>query len=209
VRVRGARALLDGGRVPGRCVRPEPRTFLLTARVYQRLPLLEFGRKCRDSHRKGPPIPESVPSWIAIAALAVAILSLFISLLVALRSRGAGSRGRANARAVYEGPGIEPARVEAIAAQLEGVARRVEAAEQVGRRSITRVGVVRYNPFEDTGSNQSFALAMLDAKDDGFVISSLHSRQQTRLFLKQIAGGKADTTLSKEENEAIRRASEG
>ena len=39
-----------------------------------------------------------------------------------------------------------------------------------------RVGLVRYNPFEDTGGNQSFALAMLDAKGDGWVLSSLHAR---------------------------------
>jgi hypothetical protein len=49
---------------------------------------------------------------------------------------------------------------------------------------------------------------MLDAEGDGFVMSSLHSRQQTRVFLKQLAHGKADTALSKEENEAIRLASE-
>jgi len=67
---------------------------------------------------------------------------------------------------------------------------------------------VRYNPFEDTGSNQSFVLAMLDAAGDGFVLSSLHSRQQTRVFLKQLVNGKADTALSQEENEAIKRASE-
>ncbi len=104
---------------------------------------------------------------------------------------------------------MEPARVDAIAAQLDGVARRLEAEEGAGRRSIRRVGIVRYNPFEDTGSNQSFVLAMLDAQGDGFVLSSLHSRQQTRVFLKQVAGGKAETALSAEENEAIRRASEG
>jgi len=49
---------------------------------------------------------------------------------------------------------------------------------------------------------------MLDAAGDGFVLSSLHSRQQTRVFLKQLVKGKADTALSQEENEAIKRASE-
>jgi hypothetical protein len=75
-------------------------------------------------------------------------------------------------------------------------------------KTIQRVGIVRYNPFEDTGSNQSFVLAMLDPRGDGFVMSSLHSRQQTRVFLKQLANGKADTALSQEEDEAIRRATE-
>lgn len=73
-------------------------------------------------------------------------------------------------------------------------------------RAIQRVGVVRYNPFEDTGSNQSFVLAMLDARGDGFVLSTLHSRQATRMFLKPVSAGKADSAVSAEEAEAIRIA---
>jgi hypothetical protein len=149
-----------------------------------------------------------VPTWIAIAALAVAVLSLLITIVVAARGRGARTRPRPGSGAVYDGPGSEPARVDAIATQLDGVARRLDAEEALGKRSIQRVGIVRYNPFEDTGSNQSFVLAMLDARGDGFVLSSLHSRQQTRVFLKQLVKGAADAALSQEENEAIRRATE-
>ena len=72
--------------------------------------------------------------------------------------------------------------------------------------SLQRVGIVRFNPFEDTGGQQSFAVALLDARGDGFVISSLHSRQATRLYMKQITDGKSDTTLGDEEAEAIRQA---
>ncbi len=72
-----------------------------------------------------------------------------------------------------------------------------------------RLGVVRYNPFQDTGSNQSFVLALLDSKGDGFVLSSLHSRQATRVFLKSLTGGRAEAQLSAEENEAIKRAMSG
>ena len=72
--------------------------------------------------------------------------------------------------------------------------------------AIQRVGVVRYNPFEDTGSNQSFVLAMLDARGDGFVLSSLHSRQTTRVYIKAITAGQADQQLSEEESAALRQA---
>ena len=85
----------------------------------------------------------------------------------------------------------------------------MEAAEGAGTRMIQRVGVVRFNPFPDTGGNQSFAVAMLDARGDGVVLSSLHSRAGTRLYLKQITTGKAETALSEEETEAIRRARGG
>ena len=100
-------------------------------------------------------------------------------------------------------------RIDSLATQMEAVGGRLQAAESQGRRAVQRVGIVRYNPFEDTGSNQSFVLAILDGLGNGFVLSSLHSRQQTRVFLKQISGGKAETALSEEEAEAIRRAGLG
>ena len=69
-----------------------------------------------------------------------------------------------------------------------------------------RVGLVRFNPFEDTGGNQSFALALLDGRGDGFVVSSLHARGGTRLYAKAVAGGTSDANLSDEETEALRQA---
>ena len=73
-------------------------------------------------------------------------------------------------------------------------ARRV--LEAAGRRAIQRVGLVRFNPFEDTGGNQSFALALTDATGNGFVVSSLHSRTGTRVYAKAITGGRSDGALS-------------
>jgi Protein of unknown function (DUF4446) len=78
--------------------------------------------------------------------------------------------------------------------------------EANGRRSIQRVGLVRFNPFEDTGGNQSFALALTDAGGDGFVVSSLHSRTGTRLYAKTVVAGRSDAALSSEEAEALRQA---
>jgi len=109
-------------------------------------------------------------------------------------------------RALGRGSESDAQRIISLETELDAVGGRLQAAEARGERAIQRVGIVRYNPFEDTGSNQSFVLAILDARGDGFVLSSLHSRQQTRVFLKQISSGKAETTLSEEEAEAIRRA---
>ena len=62
-------------------------------------------------------------------------------------------------------------------------------------RAFQRVGLVRFNPFEDTGGNQSFALALLDAEGNGWVLSSLHARTGTRVYAKPITrrpiGGRA------------------
>ena len=75
-------------------------------------------------------------------------------------------------------------------------------------QGIQHIGLVRFNPFEDTGSDQSFALALLDARHDGLVLSSLHGRASTRLFAKSIEGGRATHPLSDEEAAAMRIALE-
>jgi len=77
------------------------------------------------------------------------------------------------------------------------------------RRSLQHIGMVRFNPFDDTGSDQSFAIALLDDRRDGVVISSLHGRTNTRLFAKPVADGSSSHTLSEEESQAIRIAVEG
>jgi hypothetical protein len=90
---------------------------------------------------------------------------------------------------------------------------RIEAMHDVidgrTRRSLQHIGLVRFNPFDDTGSDQSFAIALLDDARDGVVISSLHGRANTRVFAKPVSGGGSGHTLSDEETQAIRIAIEG
>jgi hypothetical protein len=96
--------------------------------------------------------------------------------------------------------------VFAVARGLDEVAARTAILEAAQRRSFQRVGLVRYNPFEETGGNQSFALALLDATGDGWVLSSLHARSGTRIYAKAIKAGRAESGLSAEETAAIRQA---
>lgn len=72
--------------------------------------------------------------------------------------------------------------------------------------SISKVGVVRFNPFKDTGGDQSFAIALLDSKNNGVIISSLYSREGTRVYTKPVAKGISDYHLSEEEKQAIAKA---
>ena len=107
---------------------------------------------------------------------------------------------------------------------LEEVLKKIEATEKESRKifdqvekldkeklfHLQKIGLVRYNPFSDTGGDQSFVLALLDGKDDGLVITSLHSREQTRVFTKPVDKGKeSGYEFSKEEIEAIVRAKKG
>jgi len=77
------------------------------------------------------------------------------------------------------------------------------------RKHIQRIGVVRFNPFSDTGGAQSFTMAILDGNHDGVVMTSLYGRMGNRWYVKQIQRGKGSAIeLSKEEESAIRQAIE-
>ncbi len=97
-------------------------------------------------------------------------------------------------------------KVFAVSRDLDELAVRVATIEGAQRRTFQRVGLVRYNPFEETGGNQSFALALLDGAGDGWVMSSLHARSGTRVYAKAITAGRAETALSEEETAALRKA---
>lgn len=75
---------------------------------------------------------------------------------------------------------------------------------------IQQVALKRFNPFEDTGSDQSFSLALLDKNGNGMVLSSLHGRNGTRIYAKPVKSGAQDTyELSTEEKEVISSALKG
>jgi len=72
--------------------------------------------------------------------------------------------------------------------------------------SIQKVGLIRYNPFSEVGGNQSFSLALLDAQDNGVVITSLYNREGNRVYSKPIEQGQSFYPLSAEEIKAIELA---
>lgn len=99
-------------------------------------------------------------------------------------------------------------KVYGVARDVDELEARAAVLEATQKRALQRVGVVRYNPFEDTGGNQSFAIAILDMHGDGLVLSSLHARQGTRVYAKGVTRGRSDGALSTEEAEALRIAVE-
>lgn len=79
--------------------------------------------------------------------------------------------------------------------------------EQFGLKHIQRVGLFRYNPYQDSGGDQSFTLALLDDKGNGIVLTSLHARSGTRVFAKPIVLGRGTKHhLSEEEERVVERA---
>ena len=145
-------------------------------------------------------------------ALAVVILGLIVIILVLIRRTSRLDRRIALLTAGGDGTSLEATleahidKVYAMAREVDELEVRTAVLERAGEFAFQRLGLVRYNPFEDTGGNQSFALALMDRHGDGFIVSSLHTRAATRVYGKAIAQGKAEGALSAEEAEALRIA---
>jgi hypothetical protein len=83
---------------------------------------------------------------------------------------------------------------------------RVQRLEEGSQDHIQHVGFLRFNPFRDTGGDQSFVIALADARGDGVVISSLHSRDVTRVYAKALGAWESFHPLTDEEQQAISHA---
>jgi len=89
---------------------------------------------------------------------------------------------------------------------LAKISKRQEEQEKILETTIRKVGIVRFNPFKNTGGDQSFAIALLNSSDSGIVISSLYLREGTRIYAKPVEQVKSKYPLSAEEEEAIKKA---
>lgn len=90
--------------------------------------------------------------------------------------------------------------------ELSKVKKHLERFEEDSLNHIQKIGYLRFNPFEEVGGDHSFAVAILDGKDNGLIITGLHTRERTRVYVKNIKGGKAKIGLSKEERKALNQA---
>jgi hypothetical protein len=148
----------------------------------------------------------------AVVTLGIVAIVLLIAVAVLARRVSALDRRLAGLTRGADGKDLEAIldahldKVYAVAREVDEVAARAAVVEAAQRRAFQRIGLVRFNPFEDTGGNQSFALALLDQAGDGFVISSLHARAGTRVYGKAVAKGTSESNLSAEESEALRLA---
>jgi hypothetical protein len=92
---------------------------------------------------------------------------------------------------------------------IDQLINRCDTIEKRQQFHIQKIGLLRFNPFKDTGGDQSFILALLDAKDTGVVITALYSRSGTRWYAKKVAKGKGmEHELSEEETKVIKIAKE-
>jgi uncharacterized protein DUF4446 len=154
-------------------------------------------------------IPAKTLSILVIVALGVAALALLIAVASASR------------RKPKPQPSTLPVQVDdVLRGILEGHARSLQRLEAAVRQlaaedarlgegltgAVQRVALIRYDAFEDVGGRLSFSCALLDARGDGVVMTSINGRQDTRVYAKPVYRGTSDHNLSEEEVEAIREA---
>jgi hypothetical protein len=90
--------------------------------------------------------------------------------------------------------------------QIEKLEKELLRQDKQAEIYVQNIGLVRFNPFDQTGGDHSFSLALLDREKNGFVLTSLHARDRTRVYVKEISSGKCKLELSKEEEKALSQA---
>ncbi|MDO8657531.1 MAG: DUF4446 family protein [Candidatus Levybacteria bacterium] len=90
---------------------------------------------------------------------------------------------------------------------IENLKSQYDKMEKDGLLHIQKIGLLRFNPFKDTGGDQSFILSLIDANNTGVVISGLYSRSGTRWYAKRVISGRGvEHELSDEEKQAVKEA---
>ncbi len=152
----------------------------------------------------------SVAGWIAIAAGAVAVLALVIVLVLHMRLR----RVRA-AQLTLQGSGggdlVDFAvslqgRVDGLHRALDDLTATLGRLERRVDSTVSRLAVVRYDAYENTGGHQSASVALLDASRTGVVLTAIQGRDYARIYIKELDDGRAAVSLSPEEQQAVERA---
>jgi hypothetical protein len=151
-------------------------------------------------------------SWLTLLTLVAVCLSLLaVAYAIANAGRaGGGVGGRVRLddtlRGVLQGQAEHVQRLERAIRALHSADKKQQVLIE---GSVRRVGLLRYDAFEDVGGRLSFSCALLDERGNGVVLTSINGRQETRVYAKPVSGGASSHNLSLEEEEAIRRALSG
>jgi hypothetical protein len=96
--------------------------------------------------------------------------------------------------------------VKHVVRKVDGLSKDCERLESIAKDCVQKVALVRFNAFEDVGSDLSFAIAFLDSFNNGIVISSIYGRNEFRTYSKPIVSGNSTYLLTEEEKQALAKA---
>lgn len=158
----------------------------------------------------------AIQSNLALSAIVFSVLGIILlafNALVLMKFRKinrkskeffAGKKGK-DLEGLISGHSKEIKELDGEIQELFNISNKIH---KLSRQSLRKVGVIRFNPFKDVGGNQSFAIALLDGKNSGLVISSLYAKTGARIYAKPITHGNSKKhALTEEEKQAIKIAS--
>ena len=97
-------------------------------------------------------------------------------------------------------------KVNSVKENEKEIIENIKEIEEQLEKCAQKVGLVRYNAFKDTGSDLSFALAVLDNKNNGFILNGIYSREMSNIYARKITEGYCKSKLSEEEEQALKEA---
>ena len=141
---------------------------------------------------------------ILTASCVLSLISLFLSLYIFIffkkLSKGVGKEDLIKIlKNVLE---IEKTNSD----DISNIRKAIDMIEKKSTYHIQKMSLVRFNPFSEMGGDHSFSLALLDAHNTGILLTGLHTRERTRVYIKKVDAGKCRQDLSKEEKEALAKA---
>lgn len=151
--------------------------------------------------------------WIVLALGVVSVVSLLLAFLSNISTSSLRRRFR-KWKGIHSSADLEEVyaqtlqQVGKLHAELDAAKVEVAALRGLLSTKISTARIVRYNAFQEVGSDLSFSIALLDDEQNGLVLSSIYGRDESRTYAKPVEGGASRYTLTEEEQQVIQQAAE-
>ena len=158
---------------------------------------------------------QAVGSIVTGVLMAILLIAVIVLAFITIRLSGRVAKMNRRFRLLMkgdEGDSLEKAllnrlkEAEKMQTKVDGAVHDMRAINARMHKAPVKYGIVKYDAFEDVGGKMSFALAMLDEDNTGFVLNAIHSRDNCFLYLKEIVQSESYIMLSEEETQALRQA---
>jgi hypothetical protein len=173
--------------------------------------------RCEDEHSLMNEVVDFAKAYNAYFTLGLSMLSIILLICCISLSRRISKLNRRRSASLVNG-NIEEI-VNCLTDQSSAITELEDKLKDVNNRQvglgrdlsncIQKLGIVRFNAYDDVGGEQSFALVLLDCNKNGVAISSLYGRQDTRFYAKRIVNGETERSFSDEERSAFEKAMAG
>ncbi len=148
-------------------------------------------------------VQSAIPLLTSLLALNLVLAALLVVVMFRVRTLSARVAEISGDAKIAERLSAVERTAESAVRQMEQIGRRLDRTNDQFAQCLQKVGLVRYDAFQEMGGHLSFSVALLDGQRDGVVFSILNDRAGARAYAKPVTGGTSSFTLSVEEQQAI------